>query len=165
MIHRQLATISVLTAALTLAACHDDASSTAGLAWAYPSGTSSTFGQPLGTGPFRVPHSALVLTRAEMGNAKGAIDWHPEDHPPAPAVVGGPERGEQTPCGECHLLNGAGFPASADLAGLPADYIIEQVVAFRTGQRQSANRGQPNTAEMIKVAKAVSPSELQQAAE
>ena len=111
-----------------------------------------------------MPGSAVVLTRAQIEKATGPIDWHPEDHPPAPAVVGGPTRGEQTPCGECHLLNGAGFPASADLAGLPADYIIEQVGAFRTGERQSANRGQPNTAEMIKVAKLVSPSDLKQAA-
>ncbi len=158
-------TLGTLTAALALAACTGDDGGTTGLAWAYPKGTTSTFGQPLGPGPFRVPGSALSLTRAQMEKSTAPIDWHPQDHPPAPAVVGGPGRGQQTPCGECHLMNGAGFPASADLAGLPAAYIIEQVAAFRTGARQSANRGQPNTAEMIKVAKLVSPSELKQAAD
>lgn len=152
-------------ALLTLvSACKRDADPTSALGWAYPRGPTSTFGQRLGPGPFRVPGSPLVLSRAELEGASGPIDWHPEDHPLAPAVVGGPERAELTPCAECHLLNGAGFPASADLAGLPADYIIEQVTAFRNGERRSTAPGQPNTTEMIKVAKAVSPAELRQAA-
>lgn len=149
---------------ILVSACKRDADPTSALTWAYPHGPTSTFGQPLGPGPFRVPGSALVLSRAQMEAAPRPIDWHPQDHPPAPAVVGGPERTGLTPCAECHLLNGAGFPASADLAGLPADYIIEQVMAFRNGDRRSAARGQPSTAEMIKVAKAVSPTELRQAA-
>lgn len=157
--------IGACIAVMVLSACRRDADPTSGLAWAYPHGPTSTFGQPLGPGPFRVPDSALVLTRAQLDGAKGPIDWHADDHPPAPAVVGGPARAGLTPCGECHLLNGAGFPASADLAGLPADYIVAQVTAFRTGERRSANAGQPNTAEMIKVANAVSPAELQQAAD
>ena len=162
--HHPLAIVA-FAGAIMLSACQRGADPTSDLAWAYPHGPTSTFGQPLGPGPFRVPGSALVLTRAQLDGAKGPIDWHPDDHPPAPPVVGGPARAGLTPCGECHLLNGAGFPASADLAGLPADYIIAQVMAFRTGARRSANAGQPNTAEMIKVANAVSPAELRQAAD
>lgn len=150
---------------ILVSACQRDADPTAALAWAYPHGPTSTFGQPLGAGPFHVPGSTLVLSRAQVEEASGPIDWHPQDHPPAPPVVRGPGRAALTPCAECHLLNGAGFPASADLTGLPADYIIEQVMAFRSGARRSTARGQPNTAEMIKVAKAVSPAELRQAAE
>lgn len=155
----------IVLAPLLLAACSHPASSTEGLAWAYPQGSTTTFGQPLGPGPFRVPGSALVLTGAQVEEADGPIDWHPEDHPPAPRAVAGPPIGKATPCGECHLLNGAGFPASADLAGLPAAYIVEQVTAFRTGERGSANREQANTAEMIKAARAVSPAALEQAAD
>lgn len=149
---------------IIVSACTPNADPTSGLGWAYPHGSTSTFEQPLGPGPFRVPDSQLVLTHAQMEGAQGPIDWHPQDHPPAPRVVGGPERAGLTPCAECHLLNGAGFPAAADLAGLPADYIVEQVTAFRDGTRRSAARGQPNTAEMIKAAKAVSPAELRDAA-
>jgi cytochrome c553 len=48
---------------------------------------------------------------------------------------------------------------------LPAAYIIEQVIAFRNGERRSASPDQPNTAEMIKAAKAVTPEALRQAAD
>lgn len=161
---RRSAALVALALVVLAAACHRDASPTAALAWAYPAGTTSTYGQPLGPGPFRVPGSAIVLTREQFEQADGLVDWHPGDHPPAPPSVGGPQVGKATPCAECHLFNGAGFPASADLAGLPAAYIIEQVTAFRTGERRSAKLDQPNTAEMIKTAKAVSPEALHEAA-
>ena len=159
--HRVVAALALST---LLAACQRDAGPTAGLAWAYQHGDTTTFGQPLGPGPFRVPGSTLVLTRDQVEHAGKPIDWHPDAHPPAPPVVAGPAVGEATPCAECHLFNGAGFPASADLAGLPAAYIVEQVGAFRSGQRTSARGGQLNTAEMIKTAKAVSPAALREAA-
>ena len=161
---RRGAATAALALTVLIAACQRDTSPTAALAWAYPAGMASTYGQPLGPGPFRVPDSKLVLTRAQFDKADGLIDWHPEDHPPAPQSVGGPQTGKATPCAECHLFNGAGFPASADLAGLPASYIIEQVMTFRTGERRSAKPDQPNTAEMIKTAKAVSPEALREAA-
>jgi cytochrome c553 len=137
---------------------------TDGLAWAYPSGTQTIYGQPLGPGPFHLPGSNLTLTRAQVDQTDGPIDWYPDDHPPAPAIVRGPTASKTTPCAECHGLNGAGVPGSADLAGLPADYIIEQVTAFRSGDRRSAKRDQPDTAEMIKAARSVQPQELADAA-
>lgn len=133
-------------------------------AWVYPKGDHSVFGTPLGPGAFRVPGSDLVLTRDQFDHAPKPIDWHPADHPPAPVPVAGPVKGSE-PCAECHLFDGAGFPGAASLAGQPADYIVEQVMAFRTGERVSADAGQPDTAEMIKVAKAVSPEALRQAAD
>ncbi|WP_421847661.1 c-type cytochrome [Novosphingobium sp.] len=156
--------VSLIAATMALSGCQRETDPTAALAWAYPTGATTTFGQPLGPGPFQVPGSKLILTRAQVAQSKGPIDWHPEDHPTAPPVVGGPYGGAATPCAECHFLNGAGVPASADLAGLPAAYIIEQVNAFRSGERKSANAGQPNTAEMIKTAQGVDPVALQQAA-
>jgi cytochrome c553 len=137
---------------------------TTGLAWAYPAGSTTAFGSPLGSGPFHMPGSSLTLTRTQMEAAKGPIDWYPEDHPAAPRVVKGPASGHAEPCAECHGFSGAGFPGSADLAGLPAAYIEEQVRAFASGERRSANPHQPNTAEMIKAAKSVTPRQLQEAA-
>jgi cytochrome c553 len=158
------AAILVLGSTSAVIAGDRGASLTAGLAWAYPSGPQTTYGQAPGPGPFHMPGSKLTLTRAQLDQAEGPIDWHPEEHPPAPAIVRGPATSKTTPCAECHAFNGAGFPASADLAGLPAAYIIEQVMAFRSGDRQSARPDQPNTAEMIKAAKSVTHEELNAAA-
>jgi cytochrome c553 len=158
-----LLTCLMTTAGLALSSAGQSAPNGAP-AWVYPRGDRSVFGTPLGPGPFHVPGSALVLTRDQFDRARKPIDWHPADHPVAPASVSGPVDGSE-PCAECHLFNGAGFPGAASLAGLPADYIVEQVTAFRTGERVSADAGQPDTAEMIKVAKSVPPEALRQAAD
>lgn len=153
-----------LVSIFTLVAGVRPGSPTDGLAWAYPSGAETAFGKPPGPGPFHMPGSPLTLTRAQIEEADGPIDWYPEDHPPAPAIVRGPAASGTTPCADCHAFNGEGYPASADLAGLTAAYIVEQVKAFRSGDRRSAQPGQPNTAEMIKAAVSVTPQELDEAA-
>lgn len=146
--------------AASLIGCSPKASpATDELAWAFPQGPSTVYGTPLPAGPFSVPGSPLRFTRAQI-DSDTPPDWFPQDHPPAPEIVlrGGP--GRPTACAECHLHNGAGFPATADLAGLPAAYIVAQVRAFRDGSRRSAQVGAPNTEEMIKVAKHVSEADL-----
>lgn len=40
-------------------------------------------------------------------------------------------------CAYCHLPNGAGRPENAALAGLPEDYVIAQLAAFRSSARRS----------------------------
>jgi cytochrome c553 len=30
-------------------------------------------------------------------------------------------------CGSCHLMSGQGHPESADIAGMPAEYLIRQM--------------------------------------
>ena len=156
--------VSLLFGIIALAACGRPGDPMSGMGWAYPSSTKTVFGKPLGQGPFHMPGSILTLTRQQYEQAKGPIDWHPEDHPPAPPIVRGPASSKTTACAECHLFNGAGFPGSANLAGLPAAYIVEQVKAFRSGDRRSARPDQPNTAEMIKAARSVTPTELDEAA-
>jgi cytochrome c553 len=156
---------AILSATISLLACEREVKPTSGLEWAYPKSEKTTFGQPLGPGTVHVPGSTVSLTREQFEHASGPIDWHPEDHPSAPAVVAVSQAGKSSPCAECHGFNGAGFPGAADLAGLPAEYIIEQVTAFRTGDRRSADPDQPDTAEMIKVAKTVTPAALKQAAD
>jgi cytochrome c553 len=153
-----------LALVVALGACHHRYDPTADLAWAYPKGQNTAFGQSPGPGPFHMPGSALTLTATQLDQADGPVDWYPGDHPPAPAIVRGSPGSPLTSCAECHLFNGAGAPGSADLAGLPASYIIEQVIAFKSGERRSADPDQPGTAEMIKVARAVTPADLAQAA-
>jgi len=159
-----MASMVFLASAAALGASDRSNDPTFRLAWAYPSGAETAFGKPLGPGPFHMPGSPLTLTRAQIEQADGPIDWYPDDHPPAPAIVRGPASSGTTPCAECHAFNGAGVPGSADLAGLPAAYIVEQVKAFRSGDRRSAEPNQPSTAEMIKTAKSVTPEELDEAA-
>jgi cytochrome c553 len=40
-------------------------------------------------------------------------------------------------CAYCHLPNGMGRPENADLAGLPAGYIVAQLAAFRDSTRRN----------------------------
>jgi cytochrome c553 len=131
------------------------------LAWAYPSGKDSVFPVSF-SGPQHAPGSAITLTPDELG--ENPPDWFPEEHPPAPAIVARDRKDGQTPCAECHMIEGQGFPGSADLAGLPAAYIVEQVNAFKSGQRRSAQTDRTGTVEMIKVAQAVGDADLEAAA-
>ena len=134
------------------------------LGWAYPTGTKSSFGPPAGPGPFHMPGSKVTVTKAQLSDDNNPIDWFPTSHPPAPRVVAHKTGNGPTPCAACHFFSGAGAPGAADLAGLSAPYIIAQVTAFKTGERRSANTGQPSTGEMIKVAAAINASDLREAA-
>ena len=60
-------------------------------------------------------------------------------------------------CGTCHLMSGQGHPESADIAGLPVEYIVRQMSYFKTAARKDNDRMGP-------IAKAVSDEEVQQAA-
>jgi cytochrome c553 len=86
--------------------------------------------------PLHVPGSTRSYTLAQYDAMFGAPDWFPQDHPPMPHIVA---RGRKPAwaCAYCHLPNGQGRPENAALAGLPAAYIIEQVKAFRSGERAS----------------------------
>ena len=135
-----------------------------GLAWAYPKSNKSFFQMPTGKGPFHVPGSALSFNRAQVLDDENPVDWFPSDHPPPPQAVSHMSASGATPCAECHLYNGQGFLSAADLNGLSAPYIIQQVRAFRSGERRSAETDRPDTAEMIKVAVRVTDADLVQAA-
>jgi cytochrome c553 len=51
-----------------------------------------------------------------------------------PAVVQGKAGGTDA-CGYCHMPNGAGRPENAALAGLPAAYLVQQVLDMQSGLR------------------------------
>jgi cytochrome c553 len=114
--------------------------------------------------PDKVLHvtgSTVVYTQAQMDSMHDA-DWFPQDHPSAPQIV----KTGRTParaCAECHTISGAGVPATAAVEGLPKAYIMEQLAAFRAGQR---GMGGPETAHgMAEEARALTPAELRQAAD
>ncbi len=134
-----------------------------GLAWAYPTSTEG-FEMPAGPGPFRVPGSQLSFSEKEVNDDENPVDWFPAEHAPPPFVVAHQRPNGATPCAECHFYNGQGFLGAANLNGLTAAYIIEQVKAFRSGDRRSAQSDRPDTNEMIKVAKRISDPDLAEAA-
>ena len=91
---------------------------------------------------------------AVAGNANPP-DWFPDEHPAPPRSVKGPM---PNACGSCHLMSGQGHPESADIAGMPAAYIIRQMGYFKSGVRKEEARMGP-------IARAVSDEDARQAAE
>ncbi len=129
----------VAAAAIAQVAPHEPgAEIRAAMAWAFPQNppANSQAATPDDKTPLHLLGSPRAYTRAQIGNMFGAPDWWPQDHPPMPRIVAH-GRGQAWACAYCHLPNGQGRPENAALAGLPAVYIIEQVKAFRSGERAS----------------------------
>ena len=92
-------------------------------------------------------------------------DWYPGDHPAMPKIVaqgGGPAA--VTACALCHYPNGKGRSENAGLAGLPRDYIVEQLHDMRSGARASAEPQKANAIRMLNIAKGMTEDEIQAAA-
>src|SRR5690348_1578463 len=108
-------------------------------------------------GIVRAPGSAKEYEWAKVSGNTNPPDWFPEEHPPAPpSVAGGP--GRRFACGACHLMSGQGHPESADLAGLPAEYLIRQMAYYKAGTRKDETRMGP-------IANVMSDADVRQAAE
>jgi cytochrome c553 len=105
----------------------------------------------------RVPGSSLTFTDKQIENPLFAKDWFPDEHPPMPPIVVGAEDAKVSACASCHLPNGMGHPESAAVAGLTAKYIVVEVAAMASGAR-------PSIGSMSRVAAAVTPEQLLQAA-
>ena len=104
----------------------------------------------------------------DVRDGQNVIDWHSQDHPPMPDIIRhGPKGlGDRTRgCGSCHLPNGMGRPENAAPAALPKEYFLRQLRDFRDGRRTSADPRKPNTNTMIDLARAMSETEMQQAAD
>ena len=159
---------SLLAASASTAANGGATSSNAAIhaaeAWAFPVFPPPRDPHAPKPDPNKVLHvtgSAVSYTRAQLDSMDDA-DWFPQDHPPAPLIVK-VGRKPARPCAECHTISGAGVPATATLANLPKAYILEQIAAFRAGQR---GLGGPETAhDMFDEARALTPADLQQAAD
>jgi len=108
-------------------------------------------------GIVRAPGSAKEYEWAKVAGTANPPDWFPDEHPPAPkAVTGG--QGIRFACGACHLMSGQGHPEAADIAAMPAEYLIRQMAYYKTGARKDDARMGP-------IAKATSDEDVRQAAE
>jgi cytochrome c553 len=94
------------------------------------------------------------LTRAQLGDLFAPPDWRPDNHPPPPEVVAHGRKPDVRACGYCHYPNGQGRPENSSLAGLPAEYIVQQMADMRAGLRRSADPNMRPPAVMLAIAKA-----------
>jgi cytochrome c553 len=112
---------------------------------------------PEPTGSVRVPGSTKEYDAAKIAGNANPPDWFPDEHGPAPRIVKG-DAGVTMACGSCHLMSGQGHPESADIAGLPAEYLIRQMSYFKSGARKDDSRMGP-------IAKAASDEDMRRSAE
>jgi cytochrome c553 len=86
-------------------------------------------------GPIHVPGSSKTYTAKDIDNLANPPDWYPDEHGPLPKVIAGAPGATALACGSCHLMKGQGHPESADLAGMPVEYIVRQMADFKDGKR------------------------------
>ena len=133
-------------------------------AWAFP------FAAPLSPAPrpdsvllHSVPGSSVRFTMKQVQNGFDIPDWFPRQHAPMPPSVQYGVRPDGRACGYCHLPDGQGRPENGTLAGLPVEYAVRQVRAFRDGTRVSASPVAA-TGPMHTVAKGVTDEQVREAA-
>jgi len=103
--------------------------------WAFPVRPASPTVLDDRTGPIHVPGSSKTYTQEEIDDIANPPDWFPEEHAPMPRVVAHGAAGGVLGCASCHLASGLGHPESANLAGVPAVYILRQLADFKAGNR------------------------------
>lgn len=107
--------------------------------------------------PKTIPGSTRKYAPKEIDDLTNPPDWFPESHPPAPELI---QKGRPglLACGGCHLMSGLGHPESADLTGFTAAYLTQQMMDFRSGDRQDF------AARMNPFAKAMTDAEIRETA-
>jgi cytochrome c553 len=133
-------------------------------AWAYVVPSSDAKPEPDNGKLRRVPDSKAGYTLKQVKDPFLAPDWHPEDHPKMPEIVAHGRKPVVPACGYCHRADGPGGPENASLAGLPYDYIVEQMSDFKSGSRSTALPTRLPQANMISLAKAATDDEIRAAA-
>ena len=111
-------------------------------AWLYP------INSPHATTPPAAAHAVVHLSGSQEAFSQSQLtdffyapDWYPGAHGQAPEVVMRGRAPKVFACGYCHSPTGQGRPENAALAGLPVDYIVQQVADFKSGSRHGASRG------------------------
>jgi len=133
--------------------------------WAYPVNPPGLKPAPDDGVVKHVPNSSAGFTWTQLRDLFSPPDWHPDNHPAMPDVVGRGNKPGQFACGFCHLPNGLGRPENSSLAGLPASYIAQQVADFKSGARKSSEPASLPINLMVAVAKLVSEEDARIAAE
>jgi len=136
------AAASMLVCGLSFAQNHAEAPHFPPPYWVYctnpPKDRPPAAAQADNNAPQHVPNSTASFTLAQIDDLFQVPDWHPAGHPPMPDVVAHGRKPDVYACSYCHLPNGLGRPENSSLAGLPADYITQQMADFKSGRRKSA---------------------------
>jgi cytochrome c553 len=111
-----------------------------------------------------VPGSSAGWTLTQLRDLFFAPDWHPEEHPALPDVVAHGRKPGVFACGLCHRAEGTGGPENAGLAGLPKEYLTQQMAEFKSGARKSSLPDHAPAKLMAALAKAATDDEVAQAA-
>jgi len=111
-----------------------------------------------------VPDSNISYSFAQVKDLFFTPDWHPQDHTALPEVVAHGRKPDVFACGFCHRADGPGGPENASLAGLPKDYIVQQMADFKSGKRKSAVPDRAPVTNMQRVASVINHSDVEAAA-
>ena len=133
-------------------------------AWAYPFNPPDYKPAPDDGVLRRVPGSEVSYPLSQTRNLFFAPDWHPEDHPPMPAIVARGRMPDVYACGVCHRATGPGGPENANLTGLPFDYIVQQLRDYRAGVRSTAMPQRLPQKFMISTSRVLTDDEIKEAA-
>ena len=106
--------------------------------WAYPANLPDYVAPPDDGVPRRVPNSTVAISLTKIRDLFSPPDWHPEDHPAMPPIVGQGRKPQVWACGYCHLPTGWGKPENANVANLPEAYFLQQVADYKSGARRSS---------------------------
>jgi cytochrome c553 len=133
-------------------------------AWAYPVNPPDLKLPPDDGTIRRVPGSDAGYTLTQLRDRFVSPNWHPGDYPPQPEIVSRGRKPDVFACGFCHRADGPGGPENANLTGLGAAYIVQQMADFKTGARKSSvpNRAPPTL--KASLAKAITDAEVEAAA-
>ena len=132
-----------------------------GFEWAYPMQPPDF--KPLPPDSVHTAEGAdpsMKLTMRQINNGFGPPDWFPKDHAPMPDIVAHGQKPHVLACMLCHLPNGNGHPESASVSGLSVKYIIDQMHAFKNGDRENIR-----APAMVEMAYAISEKDLKEAAQ
>src|SRR5262245_39958419 len=133
-------------------------------AWAYPINPPDLKPPPDHGTPRRVPGSNATFTLTQVRDRHFSPIWHPDEHPPQPEVVARGRKPDVAACGFCHRADGPGGPENANLMGLSAAYIKQQLADFKSGARKSSVMERAPMTLKVKLANAATDEEVAAAA-
>ncbi len=133
-------------------------------AWAYPVNPPDFKVTPDDGTLRHVPDSTAGYTLTQARDLFFALDWHPGDHPPMPDIVALGRKPDVRACGVCHRADGPGGPENIGIAGLPAQYIVQQMADFKSGARKTSVPQRVPPQLMTTLSKDITDAEIEAAA-